>query len=227
MSKKNPWIEEAKTTITPTKHLLSKLSLKERINQYNLFKKLLKPSARTRVLDIGVTSDETFKDSNLFEKLYPYKERLTLLTIENVKKIQQIFPKATVVKIEPGHKLPFKDKEFDIATSWATLEHVGDYKDQRFFLSELIRMGKKIFITTPYRGCIYEPHTGFFFVHWLPLSTFRKICQNTGRTFWANKQNLNPLWVKDLYRMFPKGIIKVYIYKMFGFLPSHLIITNV
>ena len=108
--------------------------------------------------------------------------------------------------------------------SWATLEHVGSYKQQEDFINELLRVGKEVFITTPYRGTFYEPHSGFFFLHWLPLNLFRKICSFTGKQFWADEGNLNPLYVRDILKMKLDSKINIKVYKMFKIIPSHLII---
>lgn len=224
MQKNNPWLKEAKSTVTPTKHLLANLSIKVRTSQYEEFKRLLGPKPMSKILDVGVTSDDSLKDTNMFERLYPYLDNVTGVTIEDPEIIKNKFPKMRIIKIMPGEKLPFKDKQFDIVTSWATLEHVGGFGNQNFFMQELSRVGKRVFVTTPYRGCVYEPHSGLFFVHWLPLNIFRKICKITGRGFWSTADHLNPLFAKDVAKVWPEKRARAKVYKMFGFLPSHLLI---
>ncbi|MCX6705329.1 MAG: class I SAM-dependent methyltransferase [Candidatus Woesebacteria bacterium] len=224
MNKETTWTVESKKTITPTKLFLVNLSIKIRTAQFGVFEKTIKPTLQTRVIDVGVASDETLKDSNLFEKLYKYPKNLTLVTIEDSKKLKKMYPECKVIHIERGEKLPFKNKSFDIAVSWASLEHVGGYKEQEYFLNELLRVGEKIFVTTPYRGAIYEPHSGIFFLHWLPLNWFRKICKMYGKKFWDTEDNLNPLWLSDLRKMKLKRKIKFKVYRTFHLLPSHIII---
>lgn len=227
MQVNNPWLNTVKKTVTPMKHVLSNLSIRVRSDQFRLFNKIFNISSKTKVLDVGVTSDETLKDSNIFEKLYQWPNKLTCATIEDPKKFKQLYPKVKIAKILSKKKLPFKNNEFDIAVSWATLEHVGDYIDQEFFINELLRIAKKVFITTPYRGCIYEPHSGLFFVHWLPLKIFRKICKILGKDFWTTSENLNPLFIKDIKHMKTNKKLNIKIYNMFGIIPSHIIITNI
>lgn len=221
------WTQRAKSTITPIKHLLARMSMLVRGSQFKLLIDIFSPTAKTKVLDVGSTSDETLKDSNLFLKLYPFPRNLTTATIEDSRKIQKLYPKIRVEKITPGKILPYKDKTFDLAVSWATIEHVGGYGQQRFFINELVRVSKNIFLTTPYRGCPYEPHTGFWFLHWLPLSWFRWFCRLTKQDFLSQEKNLNPLFVNDIRQMSSrKDNIKIKVYKMFGILPSHLIIYS-
>lgn len=224
MSSNKHWSKKAENTITPTKHFLSRLSIIVRTNQFELFKKLLRPTKGDKVLDVGATSDETLRDSNMFEKLYKYPRNLTAATVENEKLLRKMYPKIETASIKEGKSLPFKEKEFDIGVSWATLEHTGGFRNQEEFINELLRVSKKVFITTPYRGCIYEPHTGFFFLHWLPLKLFRKVCKATRRDFWATKNNLNPLLARDVKRMRLREDVEVHIYRMFKILPSHIII---
>ncbi len=226
MKKNKKWLKESSKTVTPVKHFLSNLSLIVRSDQYGLFKKLMKPNKNSKTLDIGATSDETLKDSNMFEKLYEYSKKLTVATIEDIVKFRKLYPLLKSIKIYPGKKLPFNNKSFDISTSWATVEHVGGYKSQEDFINEMLRIGKKIFLTTPYRGCIYEPHTGLFFLHWLPLRFFRKICKLLNKDFWSVEENLNPLYVSDVAKMKLKKKVKIHIYKTFGLIPTHLVIYS-
>lgn len=224
MSESNAWETNSRSTVTIAKRALSSIALKVRSEQFKIFRKLLQPKRNSSIVDVGVTSEEEFQETNLFEKLYPWPEQLTMATIENKKKLKKLYPNIKVKKIYPHKRFPFKSKSFDIAVSWATLEHVGSYKQQEEFINELLRVGKKIFITTPYRGAFYEAHTGFFFLHWLPLGIFRKICLLTGKKFWADEQNLNPLYVKDILKMKLDSRVTIKKYKTFKILPSHLLI---
>jgi len=224
MIKNKNWGQKAQNTITPIKEKLAGLSIRTRSKQYSFFLKVIKPNKKTLVLDVGPTSKEILKDSNLFDKLYPYPKNLTLATIEDRNKLKKLYPDSQVKKITPHKKFPFKNRQFDIVVSWATLEHVGNYSDQEFFLNELLRVGKKIFVTTPYRACPYEPHSGVWFIHWLPLKIFRRFCCLIGKNFWGQESNLNPLYIRDLKKMKLIKKVSIKIYRMFNLLPSHIII---
>ena len=185
---------------------------------------MIKPKTNDLILDVGASSLEGYQDSNMFEKLYSYPQNLTAATIEDNKVLKKLYPKIHTVQIKPGKKLPFKKNQFDIVTSWATIEHVGDEESQRFFLSELSRVGKKVFLTTPYKYCIYEPHSGIFFLHWLPDKWFRYILSFLGKSFWVREDNLHPVGLTDVHKIFPDIDFQVKVYRTFGLLPSHLII---
>lgn len=209
------------------KRNLSPLSLRVLQEQFELFVRYLKPKRDDKVIDVGASSVETLPEINFFEKKYPYPQRLTAVSIDPPFHFSQKYPKIKFVQTIAGGKLPFADKSFNIATSWATLEHVGDKKQQKFFLSELFRIGKKVFITTPYRGCFYEPHSELFFAHWLPRKWFKKICHLLKKDFWASEDNLRCLWLKEVRELLPEPRkTKVFVYKIFGFIPSHLIIVK-
>lgn len=224
-SKSNSWFNWAKNTVTPVKRYFTKLSVKVRTSQFHEFEKITKPLPETSVLDVGVTSDETLKDANLFERLYKWPGKITAVTIEDVDKIRKRYPGLRVIKIKPGQKLPFKSKRYDVAVSWATLEHVGNRESQQRFINEMLRVARKVFITTPDRAAPYEPHTGFWLLHWLPLNLFRGLCGVTNNEFWGREENLNPLWVSDLQKMKLNRNVKIIIYRMFGLFRSHIIIT--
>lgn len=227
MQKDKRWDIKTRGTVTSTKVALTDLSIKVRSEQFSMFVSKLKPTSKSMVLDVGATSDEILKDSNMFEKLYQFPEKLIVDTIEDEKKLKKIYPLVKkVVKIQPHTKLPFKDKTFDIVVPWATLEHTGNYINQNLFLNELLRVGKKVFVTTPYRGALYEPHSGLPLLHWLPLPIFRLICKIVGKSFWSDESHLNPLWVNDIEKMRLHRKVKIQIFKTFNFLPSHIIITG-
>ena len=207
------------------KKILSGLSLRVRRQQFGTFLKIIQPKKEDKVVDIGVSSVEPLPDINFFEKNYPYLEKLTAVSIDALLDFKKKYPKIKFVQVIPDKPLPFADNTFNIVVSWATLEHVGDKKQQEFFLKEIFRIGKKIFVTTPYRGCPYEPHSGLFFVHWLPRKWFEKICRFLGKSFWASEKNLRCLWKKELEELLPDPKkTKILTYKIFGLIPSHLMI---
>jgi hypothetical protein len=228
MNSAHRWSYHFTKNLIWTHKLLSHASVKVRQQQLEILFNELKPTAQTKVLDVGTTTDEVLPDSNFFEQAYPFPKKLLAVSVEDCRKVfKKRFPNIRFRQIRPNTKLPFKDKQFDLVTSWATIEHVGDLEQQAFFLKELFRVGKKVFVTTPDKMCPYEPHSALWFVHWFPHPFFAKVCRLFGRHFWSEINNLSPLSEKDILSILPsQKKVKVLHYKMFWFLPTHLLIIK-
>lgn len=206
------------------RRFMSYLSLYIREKQYKFFLEKLKPTKTNTILDIGTSPDERLQDTNFFEKRYSYKNQLTIASVENCSNLVTKYKLRQYIKIKPGEKLNIKSKSFDLVVSWATLEHVGTFEDQKLFLKEVSRIGKKIFVTTPDKASFYEPHTGTFFLHWLPSKMFRKIMKLLDKNFWSKEDNLNIISFSDAKKMVAHPDIKAERFKLFGLLPSHIFI---
>lgn len=199
-------------------------SMRARKKMYNMFEKYTNPKASDEVLDLGATPDTKLADSNLFDKLYPYKEKLTVASIENCEELVQTLKLKKFVYNYPKKALPFKDKEFDICFCSAVLEHVGNHDDQQFFLNECKRVSKKTFLTTPYRFFPLEMHTFIPFLHWLPWNWFQAIVRHTKGEFWANSDNLMLCSKRDIKKMnLGSAEVKIKFVHTIG-LPSNMII---
>jgi SAM-dependent methyltransferase len=101
--------------------------------------------------------------------------------------------------------LPFEDGAFDVVFSNAVIEHVGGREQQRQLVSEALRVGRRVFITTPNRRFPVEVHTRLPFVHWLPDRIAHRIYRSVGRSFATDLELLS----KDrLASLFP-GRVRV------------------
>jgi hypothetical protein len=63
----------------------------------------------------------------------------------------------------------FESGQFDIVFSNSVIEHVGDYSDQRKMANEVMRVGKRYFVQTPYFYFPIEPHFAFPFFQFFPI----------------------------------------------------------
>ena len=150
------------------------------------------------VLDIGVTSDQSYGHSNYLEHWYPHKNRITASGVDDAKFLEEMYPGLRFV-LADGRNLPFADKEFDYVHSSAVLEHVGSREKQVAFLREAWRVARKgIFVTTPNRWFPVEFHTVMPFAHWLPAAAFRRLCRMRRLDFFASEDNLNLLSASQL-----------------------------
>lgn len=169
-----------------------------RERMYQIFESELKPTDSDEVLDLGATPDTTLASSNFFEQRYPYKDKITVASIEDCTPIVQKFGLKAFVLNRPKERLPFADKAFDILVCSAVLEHVGTREDQGFFLKECLRVSRKVFLTTPYRYFPIEMHTSIPLLHWLPWTVFQKAIASTKNAFWADINNLNLFGMRDM-----------------------------
>jgi tRNA(Arg) A34 adenosine deaminase TadA/SAM-dependent methyltransferase len=210
----------------PLRALASKVSLRARRRMYAVFERRIKPTKDCRVLDVGITPDQTLPESNFFEALYPHKENITATSFEAASQIERRFPGVRFVRTS-GSRLPFPDGSFDIVVSFAVLEHVGTREDQRRFLSELFRVGNRVFLTTPNRWFPVEFHTFLPFLHWLPQRAHQALLRRLNMKFWADTANLNLLGASDLRGLMPANSeVDVSSIKLLG-LPSNLIACGI
>jgi ubiquinone/menaquinone biosynthesis C-methylase UbiE len=153
------------------------------------------------LLDVGVTSDQTYEASNYVEAWYPYKDRITAVGVDDAAFLEQRYPGLTYRRAN-GLDLPFADGSFDVVHSSAVLEHVGSADNQRRFIAELTRVARRaVFLTTPNRWFPMEFHTVLPLVHWLPKSWFRRLLSNSKYRFFALEDNLNLLGGGELLRL--------------------------
>lgn len=184
--------------------------------------RLYSASPSQTVLDVGVTCDRR-EDCNFFEQWYPFLHQITAVGMEDAAFLEQDYPGLKFVQAD-GLNLPFADRSFDLAVSFAVIEHVGDRSHQAAFVRELLRVGKVCCITTPNRWHPIEFHTVLPLVHWLPPIWFRRILRWLGMSFWAEEKNLNLLTEADLLALVPAGYrVKIDRFRLLGFVSNLLI----
>lgn len=156
--------------------LAASVSLRSRERKLQLFLQLFAPGPNTTVVDVGVT-DAPFgagSTDNFFEARYPWPAQITAVGLTELERFAVAFPEVRAVRAD-GRELPFADAEFDLGFSNAVVEHVaGGREGQRRFVSELCRVARKVFVTTPNRHFPLDPHTLLPFVHRLPHGVLRQ-----------------------------------------------------
>ena len=184
--------------------LVDQVSLRSRRRKLQLFLEELHPTADTSVLDVG--ADElAFGEGNgcgtlnFFEEMYPWPERITALGLHDGAGFRARYPGIRYVRGD-ACALPFGDGEFDIVFSNAVIEHVGDRARQRQLVSEALRVGRRVFITTPNRRFPIEVHTRLPLVHWLPQRIAHGVYRAVGKSF---ATEIHLLSKSDLESFFP------------------------
>ena len=173
-----------------------------RMRVHRLFMNEMRPLKNERILDIG-TSDETEKESNMLEQLYPWKEQLTCASLTDGTAILKAYPAVRHIKIEAGQPLPFGDQEFDIVYSNAVLEHAGARESQKKFIEEMWRVGKRRFLCVPNRLFPVEHHTCIPLINYLPKNVFRYLLRGTKYDLWSHEENLNYISGKEIVNLCP------------------------
>ena len=172
----------------PSHSLSEKLAIAARDRIYDDFIRCCRPGPHDTILDVGV-SDVVNDAANMLERKYPSPDRITAVGLGEGGEFRAAFPKTAYIRIEPNQPLPFADKSFAIATSNAVLEHVGSARHQSVFVSELMRVAHKVFISVPHRYFPVEHHTGIPFLHFWDR-TFAPACRYLGKSEWADEGNL-------------------------------------
>ncbi len=83
--------------------------------------------------------------------------------------------------------LPFADKEFPAIVSNSVIEHVGGPERQARFAREARRVGQKLWVQTPAKEFLMEPHYLTPFVHWLPTAWQRRLIRNFTLRGWYDR----------------------------------------
>ncbi|MEK7665776.1 MAG: methyltransferase domain-containing protein [Patescibacteria group bacterium] len=192
-------------------------TVRSRRRKFNLFLREMKPSAHTTVLDVGATSVASGqRGENFLEEWYANPEMITALVMGDVSAFHKHYPKMRVVTGD-GLNMPFQDKEFDIVFSNAVIEHVGDRQAQKQFVAECLRVGKRVFITTPSRNFPLESHTMIPFAHWLPEALRNLVYRSLGRKNEGTHGYLTLLTARSLRALFPDDVsVKIVRQKIVG-----------
>lgn len=202
--------------------ILFMISWKTRKTIFSLFMKHMTPAEFSTILDVGVTPNEGRGESNFFERLYPYKNRITAASIEDAQNIERRYG-VRFVRLKVGEGLPFKDNEFDIGFSNAVVEHVGSREKQRAFIEEIVRVSRKCFVSVPDRLFPIEHHTALPFIYYLPQTIHRKLLRTFGKVLYSTEETLNLLTQRDLNGMIPSACRREMISVRIFMLPSNIV----
>lgn len=189
--------------------LADAISLRSRERKLRLFFDELRPTPETTVLDVG--ADELgFGDGggcatlNFFEERYPWPDRITALGLHDGAGFRTRYPQIAYVQGD-ACALPFEEGAFDVVFSNAVIEHVGGRDRQRRLVSEALRVGRRVFVTTPNRRFPVEVHTRLPLVHWLPDPLSHPIYRALGKT---EATDVKLLTRRSLAALFP-GHVRV------------------
>ena len=168
----------------------------------DLFVEVMKPTAETTVVDVGVSDGgygaDAYGTANFFEALYPWPDHIVAVSTQHLAVFQQAFPLVTAVRAD-GRSLPFDSGQFDIAFSNAVVEHLPDLESQRAFVGELCRVSHRVFVTTPNRWFPIDTHTLVPLAHWLPDGQRDAVYRLLGRSEGLGLRLLTPTGLRGLF----------------------------
>ena len=204
--------------------IFDKIITKKRLQIVDIINDQIILNNINEVLDIGTTNDTKNKSSNFIVK-----------NLKNIKNFYSIsdqlitssFFKKTLQKsiTENFSEYEIENLKSDLVISNATIEHVGNYDNQKVMINNMIKLSKKmIIISTPNRYHPFEFHTKIPFIHWLPKNIHRKILKSIGLPFFSKEENLNLLSKSDFNSFVENEKLKSeFRYIKFLFLKSNLI----
>ena len=181
-------VDEKYYQIVGKASLATKLMILARNRIYADFIEKCSPDQTHQILDVGV-SDVVNDVANLLERSYPHRSNITALGLGLGSDFRATFPEVKYQQVSGDERLPYDDRSFDFAISNAVLEHVGDEARQKFFVAELFRVSKCVFLTVPHRFFPIEHHTAIPFLHWTDAS-FRWACRARRQDEWTRPENL-------------------------------------
>ena len=154
-------------------NLFARLSYISRKRKLELFYKVMKPTSQTRVLDVGAEINPHGDRSLQLIDSYPWKNKLSAINIspKSISRMKQYYPEVEAV-VGDALDLPWPDNYFDAVYSNAVIEHVSDFDCQKKMAAEIMRVGKRWFVTSPNRWYPLEFHMRLPFVTWLPGKSY-------------------------------------------------------
>ena len=191
------------------------LSYKSRKLKHELFYNTFHPNEKTKILDLGGQIDDGNNGGLQFIDSFAWKHNISVINITPayIDAIKKKYPEIDAV-IGDACALPWPENHFDIVFSNAVIEHLGSYDNQMKMASEIMRVGKQWFITTPNRWFPFEFHMRLPFVTWCP----RRFHTFIGKVFSYNHgdkkyrkgndfSDLRLLSKNDMQSFFPKSKI--------------------
>ncbi len=188
----------AQLNYAPSDSFAIKVSTRMRRKMFKMFMDEFQPAGDESILDVGVTSDQSYENSNYFEALYPFKNRIVAVGLQAASFIERLYIGVRYVEAN-ALSLPFRDQSFDLVHSAAVLEHIGSIDNQAKMISECVRVARRgICLTTPNRWFPIEFHTQLPFVHWAPKALGRSALRKLGFAELADEAHLNLMTSREL-----------------------------
>ena len=208
-----------------------KIIFKKRIEILSIIKRMIDLKMINSCLDIGTTNDFNKKSSNLIIKNL---NEINILKSISTQKIDFPFFNIILTKSITDN---FSNDEInkmssDLVISSATIEHVGNEKNQIKMINNIIKLSKKyLVITTPNRLYPIDFHTKIPLIHWFPKNLHRFILKIFGLNCLSKEENLNLLSKNELKKIlgnFSNLVdFKIENLSLFGYVSNFIVIGKI
>lgn len=158
-----------------------------RKQRFTLFLKVICPKKSDFLLDVGGYPDFWLK--------YPQPvQRIDTLNLHVHRWCPEKHPNHAINSlIGDGCDMQFPVKAYDIVFSNSVIEHLSTMNRQRAFATEILRVGKRVWVQTPAYECPVEPHFLAPFIHWLPRKLQKKVVRYFSVWGLANRPNADQI----------------------------------
>ena len=211
-------------------HFIDRIIIKKRKEMCDIINKELFDNNFLDALDIGSTNDIKNESSNYLIK--NIKNIRFYKSISNQKIYNNFFLKILEKSITEDLTLnQIKSMSSDLVVSNATIEHVGNFNNQKKMIQNILLLAKKYFIiTTPNRYHPIDFHTKLPFLHWFPKNTHRKILKILRLDFFSKEKNLNLLGKNELKSLLMNAganNFKIFDISLLGFKSNYIVIGKI
>ena len=150
---------------------------------------------KLRLLEVGTGSGAI---AHYFSQISAPEFHVSAVDVEDQRSIDTGYE----FKIYDGQHLPFDAQSFDIVISNHVIEHVGDREHQAHHLLELSRVlapGGYIYLATPSRWQLVEPHFSLPFLSWIPRGWRDSYVRLAGKGEMYDCDLLRPVELRRLF----------------------------
>ena len=206
---------------------IDRIVIKKRKEMCNIINRELFDKIFSDALDVGSTNDIENESSNFLIKNL---KNINIYKSISDQKICNNFSFKTLRKsiTDNFSKYQIESMKSDLVISNATIEHVGNFNNQKKMIQNIILLTKKYFIiTTPNRFHPIDFHTKFPFLHWFPKNIHRRILKILKLDFFSREENLNLLGkneLKNLLTVSGAKNYKIFDITFLGFKSNYIVI---
>jgi len=182
-------------------NFIDKIIVKKRSEMFKILEQNISNVTLKSILDVGTIDNDSLKSSNFFAN--KFKDVSIRKSISN----QIIDDKKFSMRVNKSITSDFSNEELDklkadLVLSSATIEHVGNYQNQKKMIENIMDLSTKFFfITTPNRHFPIDFHTKLPFLHMLPKKIHRLILKIIGLKEYGKEENLNLIDEKTIKKL--------------------------